>query len=132
MEDLLLALLELFVEVVLEIAGGAVLDLIARGVGRLLVGLFELRSPAVAWSAYLVLGALTGWLSVFTFPHPIVRPSRVHGISLVVSPVATGALMSAVGSLVRRYGGKVTQIESFWYGFGFAFGMALVRFLFVM
>jgi hypothetical protein len=38
--------------------------------------------------------------------------------------------MSLTGFLLRQRGKTVVQIESFSYGFAFAFGMALVRFLF--
>jgi hypothetical protein len=39
--------------------------------------------------------------------------------------------MSLLGSILTRQGKKVVQIESFPYGFAFAFGMALIRYLFV-
>ena len=86
-----------------------------------------MESPVVASGAYAVLGAFTGWLSLLVFPHRIVRRSRVHGISLIVSPIVAGLVMSSIGSLMRRYGKAAIQIESFWCGFAFALGMALVR-----
>jgi hypothetical protein len=76
---------------------------------------------------YVMLGMATGGVSVFLFPHPLIHPSRIHGISLLVSPVLTGLVMSRIGAALRRYGKHPTQIESFGYGFAFAFGMALVR-----
>jgi hypothetical protein len=39
--------------------------------------------------------------------------------------------MSFIGSTLRRKGKKVVQIESFWYGFSFALGMAVVRYLYI-
>ena len=39
--------------------------------------------------------------------------------------------MSWIGSILQGRGKKVVQIESFRYGFAFAFGMALIRFFFV-
>lgn len=38
--------------------------------------------------------------------------------------------MWATGAVLRRRDKRVTRIESFGYGFSFAFGMALVRFFF--
>ncbi len=38
--------------------------------------------------------------------------------------------MSLIGSTLRNRDKRVVQIESFGYGFAFAFGMALVRFFF--
>jgi hypothetical protein len=60
------------------------------------------------------------------FPHPLAHPSRIHGISLLVSPVIVGVVMSLIGSVQRNRDKRVAQIESFGYGFAFAFGMAVV------
>lgn len=68
---------------------------------------------------------------VVIFPHPLFHPSKIHGVSLIISPVLTGFGMSAFGALLRRRGKKVVQIESFPYAFAFAFGMAVVRLVYV-
>ena len=88
-------------------------------------------NPVLAALGYVMLGMARGGVSVFLFPHPLIHPSRIHGISLLVSPVLTGLVMSRIGAALRRYGKHPTQIESFEYGFAFAFGMALVRYLVV-
>jgi hypothetical protein len=129
--ELLLAFGELFLEVLFEFAGEALLDLALRAIAKF----FEtsrFASPVLASVGYTLLGGLTGALSLFIFPHPLVHPSRLHGISLLVSPILTGLVMSLIGSMLRRQGKKVVQIESFGYGFAFAFGMALVRYFFVI
>lgn len=130
LDDLLLALLELLVEVVIEVAGEALFDLVLRALGALLEKL-EFEKPLSAAIGYTILGAFTGGVSVFVFPHPLIRRSRLHGISLLISPLATGTIMSLIGSILRRRGKGTVQIETFWYGFAFAFGMALARLLFV-
>ena len=89
-----------------------------------------MSSPVLATVGYLVLGTTAGGVSLLLFPHPLVHPSRMHGISLLISPVITGALMSIVGYAYRRSGKQPAQIESFGYGFAFALGMAVIRFLF--
>src|SRR5437016_5143010 len=91
----------------------------------------ELLHYVLASVGYTLLGALAGGLSLFIFPHPLVHPSRLHGINLLVSPVVTGLVMSLIGSILSRQGKKVVQIESFRYGFAFALGMALIRYFFV-
>ena len=131
MEDLLLALLEFLAEIVLELAGEALLDLVMRGLLGLAGKLFEIENPVASWFVYVGLGAVVGWVSLFPFPHPLIRPSRVHGISLLIAPVGTGLLMSIAGRALRGRGKGTLRLESFWYGFAFAFGMALVRLLFV-
>ena len=84
----------------------------------------------MAGVGYLFLGATTGGLSLIWFPFPLVHPSRFHGISLIISPLLTGLLMALLGSTLRTYNKRTVNLETFSYGFVFAFGMTLVRFLF--
>ena len=90
----------------------------------------EISSPAVASFGYGLVGVLIGGFRVIMFPPPLVHPSRIHGISLLVSPVIAGLAMSLIGSVLRKGDKRVVQSESFGYGFAFAFGMAAVRFFF--
>jgi hypothetical protein len=129
--ELLLAFTELFLEVLFEVTAGALLDLAQRAIAEVFKP-FRFASPVLASVGYMLLGALAGGWSLLIYPHHLVRPSRLHGISLLVSPIVTGLVMSLIGSILRRQGKKVVQIESFGYGFAFAFGMALIRYLFVV
>lgn len=125
--QLLLGLLEILFEVLLEFAGGAVLDLLSRAA----LDVFkpdEPRHPIGTFSGCGILGALAGAGTLAIFPHPLFHQSRFHGISLIISPLVTGIGMSVLGSMLRRRGKRVVQIESFPYAFAFALGMALVRF----
>ncbi len=88
----------------------------------------ELRNPLLACVGYAFLGAVVGVVSLFLFPHPLVHRSRIPGVSLIAGPMLAGFGMSFVGSFRRRRNQRVIQIESFAYGFAFAFGMAIVRF----
>jgi hypothetical protein len=128
--ELLLVLAEIFLEVIFEFAG-EVLDAALRALGEIFENV-SLENPVIASIGYAALGWLAGGLSLIVFAHPVVRPSRIHGISLLVSPAITGLVMASIGSSLRRRGKKVVEIESFTYGFAFAFGMALIRLLFVV
>ena len=88
------------------------------------------RNPFFALFGYLLLGLLSGGVSVLLFPHSFIRSQRFHGISLVIIPLLGGAVMSGIGMLRRRRGDELIQLDSFSYGAVFAFGMALIRFLF--
>lgn len=79
---------------------------------------------AFAWG---LLGVAVGAMTVAIFPHPLFHGSRFHGVSLIISPILAGVVMSTIGAALRRRGKRVVQIESFPYAFAFAFGMALVR-----
>jgi hypothetical protein len=133
MEDLLFALLsgvaELVLEVLFEIALESVVALIARAF-RNAVEASNTIGPILAGAGYLILGAILGAISLAVHPHPLFHPSRFHGASLLISPIIAGLVMSQVGSLLRRYGKQSVRIESFGYGFTFALGWAVVRFVF--
>jgi hypothetical protein len=82
---------------------------------------------------YGLLGMLAGALSLLALPHRLIHrehPIGFHGISLLISPIIAGSVLSSVGAVMLRWGKKVTPVETFGYGFAFALGMALVRFLF--
>ena len=128
MEDLLLELLAFVVEAVFEYLVMALVDSLLR-VFKEVFEPSETRSRGPALAGYALIGLALGCLSLLLFPHPLVHPSRIHGISLLVSPVIAGLMMSWMGAAFRRREMKVTNLESFGCGFAFAFGVALARFL---
>jgi len=128
MLDLLLGIAAFILETAYELAGAAILDFVLRTI----VWPFErspFENPVLGALAYAGSGAAAGVLSLIPFPAHFVHSPRFHGISLLVAPLLTGLVMSTVGSFLRKKGKVVVRIESFGYGFVFAFGMALVRFL---
>jgi hypothetical protein len=108
-------LLELVGEFLLELVMAAVLDLFLRAITKVFKT-FRFVNPVLAWASYVLLGALSGGLSLLVFPHHLVHPSRLHGVNLLVSPTATGLAMSLVGSVLSHQDKKVTRVESFGYG----------------
>jgi len=129
------AIAEFLLEAFLELIAAAILDLASR----VLLGLFTSLAEAVKDNRaltgfmYALLGVLAGALSLLVLPHPLIHrehPIRFHGISLLISPIIAGLVLSSVGAVMRRWGKKVTPVETFGYGFAFALGMALIRFFF--
>ena len=125
---ILAAIFEVLFEAVLEIACEALASLLTRAIGSFFKAVSALNPIAMAFGLGM-LGALAGFLSVAIYPHPFVHPSRFHGISVILSPLITGIVMSQFGRLRRARARRVMPLESFGYGFAFAFAMALVRFL---
>lgn len=125
---LLAAIVEVLIESFFEIVCLGLASLLARGIGKLFKSLADANSIATTFAAGM-LGAMVGFLSVVIYPHPLVHPSRFHGVSVIASPLITGFVMAQFGRILRNHGRRVVPIESFGYGFAFAFAMALVRFL---
>jgi hypothetical protein len=129
------AIFEFLLEAFLELIAAAVLDLATRALLGVFTGIAEaIKGNRVLTSiVYALLGASAGALSLLVLPHPLIHrqhPIPFHGISLVISPLVAGVVLSLVGNILRRLGKRVTPLETFGYGFAFAVGMALVRFLF--
>jgi len=133
MLDLLAALLEIFLEIfaeaVFQFAAEFIGTLILRGIAGE-VDRSEFKNPLLGSIGYVFLGGVTGGLSLLFFPHRLFHPSRIPGLSVVISPVLAGGGMWMVGTALRKRNKKAMQIESFGYGFAFALGMAMARFLF--
>jgi hypothetical protein len=123
---------EILFEAVFEIAAEGLASLLTRAISKLFITISKTISdvhPVATTFALGMFGLLVGFLSVVGYPHPLVHPSRWHGVSVILSPLITGFVMSQLGRILRNHGRRVMPIESFSYGFVFAFAMALARFL---
>jgi hypothetical protein len=122
-------LLEPLLEALFEFLAAAMADMFLRSLGEIFAPP-EAQNSFLATLGHAMFGLALGGLSLVVFPYRLVHPSKIHGASLVISPVITGALLSWTGALLRKQGKKAMQIESFGYGFVFALGIALIRFFF--
>ena len=132
MEDFILGLLCEILE--------PLLDAIFESLVGMIVGFFwpgdsgeepiEFKITLRTCIGYFLVGVLVGVLTVAFYPHHFFHRSPVPGLSLVASPVITGVVLSWTGSMRRSWGKEPAEIESFSYGFFFAFGIGLLRFLF--
>ena|SRR5215470_11168800 len=123
---LLLAIAEIFAEAFHELAGEALIDLI----GRAVVKVFTTKSdanPALVVAEYTILGALAGSASLFIFPHPLVHPSRFHGISWLISPLLVGLMMSLIGAWLKKQDKRIAQDVWLWIRLGLWNGGDTVR-----
>ena len=130
MDDFMGFILELLIEALLEIGISAIVAGVYRTLRRFRITARR-GNPVGATLFLVVVGLALSFLSVLLFPHPLVHPSKLHGISLLISPLLTGLAMATVGRGVQRRGHAPVRIESFGYGFAFAFALALIRFLMV-
>ena len=129
------AIAELLLEVFIQLIAAAVLDIASRALLGLFAGLTDAikENKILTGFLYGLLGVLAGVLSLLVLPHRMIHrehPIGFHGISLLISPILAGSVLASVGAVMRRWGKKVTPVETFGYGFAFAFGVALLRFLY--
>jgi hypothetical protein len=129
MEFLLEIIFEFFLEFILQIIGEALIEVAFQKLSGTPWARKALNT-ILALIMYFGLGVITGWLSILIFPHSFIRSSKLHGISLVITPLMAGLTMSGIGRIRRWQGKPVMRLDTFVYGFVFAFAMALIRFLF--
>src|SRR5205823_184259 len=120
---------EFFLEFILQIVIEVLFEL---GIHKLSLAPWAHRTinATLAVLMYFGLGVIVGSFSILIFPHSFIRSSRLHGISLIVTPTLAGLTMFGIGWLRARQGSPRIRLDTFAYGFIFAFGMCLVRFLF--
>ena len=127
--ELLSPLLEFLAELLLQVLFEW---LAARGVHALKAP-FARRaeaSPELATIGYALYGTVAGLLSLLVAPHGFIVSPAGRIANLVVTPLAMGALMTAIGHWRRRRDRETVRLERFGYAFTFAFAMAVVRFVF--
>jgi hypothetical protein len=128
MEIIAELILGLIVEVILPLIGEISFEILLRCLGEPFVSR-ERRSAVAAGVGYFLIGLILGGFSVLVFPRSFVRSERFHGINLLITPLVAGLVMSAIGRWRLRQGKTLLRLDSFVYGFLFAFAMALVRFV---
>ncbi len=122
-------------EFLFEIVGEIVLQILFEALAEL--GLRSLaepfRRPTNPWLAvfgYTLFGAAAGGLSLLAFPSHLVGSHGMRIANLIITPIAVGLLMCAVGAWRARRGEQLLRIDRFAYGYLFAVSLALVRFTF--
>lgn len=134
MEFIFEIIFQVLLEFVLQIVAEILIDLGLHSIGQVFRSRRD-RNPAFAFTGYALLGVIVGFISLLIFPRQLIRSASLHGINLhgiglLISPLLAGLVMSAIGSVRRSRGMPVIRLDSFSYGFIFAFGMSSIRFLF--
>ena len=122
-------LLQIFLEFLLQIISEVLLDVFLHTTSRY-TWLRKSLNALLTAVLFFAAGLLIGFLSISIFPQAFIRSSTLHGINLLITPVLAGFTMFAIGWYRVRRGNLLIRLESFSYGFIFAFAMALIRLLF--
>jgi hypothetical protein len=121
--ELLAFLLEIFGDVLLQIA----FELVAEALSGV-IGLRKRTSAAASVIGPILIGVVAGFASIWLFPHRLVATRVViPGASLLMAPLATGYLMHILGGRLRRFGRYPSNLGTFRGGALCAFSMALIR-----
>ena len=88
------------------------------------------KKPIFSFIGYCILGLVIGSISLLILPHQFIDSKLLALINLILTPIIAGLVMSYVGHLRKSRGSKIIRLDSFVYGFTFAFNMALIRFIF--
>lgn len=113
-------------DLLLEFALQLVVELLAEVGLRTTAG--RQTGPWLAVAGYAVLGALCGMVSLWALPALILRPGEWRWVNLVVTPVAVGFVMAAVGRWRQDRAQRTIRLDRFACGYVFALAMAIVRF----
>jgi hypothetical protein len=86
------------------------------------------RHPVLAFIGCIILGTGAGFLSTVILPNQMFHPKHLQGYGLLFVPLFCGISMSGLRRLRERQGKQVVFMDSFVYGYTFAFFMTLVRY----
>lgn len=85
--------------------------------------------PFFAAIGYFILGAIAGGISLLILKNQFIADPTLQIANLIAMPLVAGFIMMQIRQRKLRSGKIVVRLDSFTYGAVFAFGMALVRYI---
>ncbi len=88
-------------------------------------------APWPAWLAvpgYMFAGAAAGALSLWLMPQLFIQAPWLRIVNVLATPFLAAFVMAWVGARRLRQGKELIRLDSFAYGYCFAFAMAVVRY----
>jgi hypothetical protein len=122
-------MIEILIEIFGEFLLQAFVEVLAElGLRSLAEPLLKKPDPWLASLGYVFFGAAIGGLSLLIFPTHFVTEGNHRVLNLILTPIAVGLLMCALGAWRERRGQPKIRINRFFYGYLFALMFTLVRF----
>ena len=118
--------MEEIVQIVLEMVGQVILELVVDGVWRTMPTSGRITIKVVLSAGF---GGLFGVISSIPFPDPFIASEAGRITYLIVAPLVIGIAMAQIGRYMDARGKKRSSLESFGFGWLFAFSFALARFI---
>jgi len=120
-------ILELLGEVILQMIGELIADFVTKALADPLRPATE-RDPFYAFFGYMFFGMILGGLSLLIFPHYFITMPHLRLLNLIGSSLLAGLAISFIGRWKQKRGKRVIRLDTFAYGFVFAFSLAIIRF----
>ncbi len=126
MEELLIAIIQFVLELLLEVLANLPIDWPSRKRSAP-------ESANVAWRCLLWCGggALLGGLSLLPLPHSLIQLPALRIANLVLAPPLSGALSWWLTQRHSRHNANLLPRYHFWRAFAFTLGLVAVRFAYV-
>ncbi len=119
-------ILEIIIEVILQIILELGFDLTFRNTT---LSSKKIDSGLASFFSYAILGFALGSLTLAFHREHFITNLTLRKINLIVTPLLMGFIMSYRGKVIRRKGHETIRLETFGYGFIFAFTLGLARYL---
>ena len=126
--------MELLLELILQFFGEILLQAFFELIAEL--GIRSFTNPSkkpqrmvLSTIGLFLLGAMAGGLSLLIFPASPILDPNFRLLNLFLTPLVIGGFMMMLGSLRARKGQNLIRLDRFGYAFAFAFGMAMVRYI---
>lgn len=126
MEIIFELLFQFFAEIFLQAAFELLAELGYRSLGN---RVRRARHPIYSIIGFIILGAISGGVSLLMLPYSPIEDLTFRKINLVAMPILLGLMMMLVAKLRQKKGQDLVRIDRFGYAFVFAFAMGLVRFI---
>jgi hypothetical protein len=118
------------IEIFIQVMGQVLVELGFRSVANVFVKR-PAKNPVLAAIGYFVIGGITGLVSLYIFSESYISSQYGRIANLIFTPLIAGLAMSELGKWRRKRGQDLIRMDSFSYGFLFAFGMVLARFVMI-
>jgi len=86
-------------------------------------------NPWLAGTGYLIFGVIVGGISLWFRPELFLASNTLRLLNLIATPAAAGLAMMGMGALRRRRDQPLIRLDRFAYGFIFAFGTSVTRYI---
>jgi hypothetical protein len=126
--------MEFIFEIIFQFLGEILLQVFIEGLFEIglhsLANVFEQpKNKLLSSIGYCLWGAIAGGLSLLIFSTSFIHSPDLKLANLFITPILIGGCMMVVGKIRTAKGDAIIGLDTFLYGFLFAFSMSLVRYM---